>query len=156
MGFSRDAETIMSPLRLADNTPQDVGELVHDLAGDVLVTGIHGGLGDQSVGTDQAVIESLDGQREDPNLGIGDGNAGNDFVLLSQVKGFRIQASSAPSFARPGRIGFHRRVESGFQDLGQHLHVIDGRIPLGEHALSRLASNRQKKVSRCWRSCSIQ
>jgi hypothetical protein len=42
--FSGNAETVMAPLRLADDTSQDVGELVHGLAGDVLVTGIHGGL----------------------------------------------------------------------------------------------------------------
>jgi hypothetical protein len=109
MGLGGDAETIMSPLRLADDTPQDVGELVHDLAGDVLVTGIHGGLGDESVGTDQAVIKCLDGQRQYPDLTVGDGNARDDFVCSEPDETpVRIQASSAPSFHRPGQTGFHR------------------------------------------------
>jgi hypothetical protein len=36
-------------------------------------------------------------------------------------------------FIVQGELDFTCRVESVFQDLGQHLHVIDGRVPLGEH-----------------------
>jgi hypothetical protein len=32
-----------------------------------------------------------------------------------------------------GELDFSCRIESGFQDLGQHFHVVDGRIPLGKH-----------------------
>ena len=46
---------------------------------------IDGGLGNQSVGTDQPVIKGLDRQRQNSHFRIGDGNAGNNLVLLSQV-----------------------------------------------------------------------
>jgi hypothetical protein len=135
MGLGGNHEPVTSPLGLADNAPQDVGELVHDLAGDVLVTGIHGGLGDQSVGTDQPVIEGLDGQGQDPDLGVGDGNAGNDLVLLSQVKGLVVfRHFQHHHLLVQGELNFTGRVESVFQYLGQHLHMVDGRVPLGEHS----------------------
>jgi hypothetical protein len=157
MGFSRNAETIVSPLRLADDAPHDVRELVHGLARDVLVTGIHGGSAYQTVGTDQSVIECLDGQREEANLGIGDGNTGNNFVLLSQVKGFVvIRHFQDHHLLVQGELDFSCRVKSGFQDLGQHFHVVGGRVTLGKQCPEPVSVKSTKESLPLWRSCSIQ
>ena len=127
-------ETVLPPVRLADDALKDVWELVHYPAGDVLVTGINSGFSNKSVRTCQPVIKCLDGQGQNAHFGIGDGNSGNDLVVAGQMKcPLVFRHFQHQHFVVQGELNFTGRVKPVFQDLGQDLHVIDGRITIGEH-----------------------